>query len=542
MNFRYRVAFGVVVAGCLWLVFLSRGWGLSPFDFVLDDAFVTFRYAEHLAEGLGPVWMEGRAPVEGYSSFLWLLVNAGFEALGWSPVMASQVFSLLGVLALMTGFAFGGRGEAEAPHRLLAAAAVGWSPAFLLISIQGMETGLAAVLATATACAFFRVVEEESLRWFAVFFGVAFLTILARPDTAPFAVVLSVLLLVRYTASKPREVVSTAVACAIVPGVAYFLWRWDYYGHLLPNTAYIKSGESAISTSALYKLQGFVWSVCGPYLAALGLALGWGDGELGESTRFSVAAVGSAVAVGLGAGLFFSPIQGYLWRFQMPYYPVILLLFVRVMDEKSVAGLGASKGGRVAMAAAGLAMLVFPLWTFGAMDENIAQRWHYDRARAGKALAELEGEAEPMLTTEAGAIPYHAGWPAVDLLGLTSEHIAHRGVSREFLDQLEPALVVMLDNLDDPRGADEARRAKLCSYLDDRNYVLRAAVAKTNPDGLNPHDSLRAHLYFVDPTDERAAEIDAALERIEAVTRVDASRLRPALAACDLEGISVQLK
>jgi hypothetical protein len=405
-----------------------------------------------------------------------------------------------------------------------------------------METGLAAVLATGTAVAFFRVVERESGRWFAIFFGVAFLTILARPDTAPFAIVLSLLLVVRYLASKPRVVTTTALGCAIVPGIAYFLWRWDYYGHLLPNTAYIKSGESTISASSFRKFQEFVLQVAGPYLAAIGLTLGLADDELDEATRFSVAAVGGAVAVGLGAGLFFAPIQGYLWRFQMPYYPVILLLFVRVMDDKCWSELVTTRARHLAAGAVCVTMLVFPMWTFGGMDENIAQRWHYDRAQAGKALAELEGRDIPMLTSEAGAIPYYSGWPAVDLLGLTSEHIAHRGVSREFLERLGPSIVVMLDNLDDPRGTDESRRGKLCEYLVDGDYELRAAVAKTNPHGENTHSSLRAHLYFVDISDDRSEAITAALGSIDEVTRVEPNRLQPSLEACGLEDVPVSLQ
>ena len=38
---------------------------------ICDDAFIAFRYANHVAAGLGPVW-NGGEPVEGYSSPLWL--------------------------------------------------------------------------------------------------------------------------------------------------------------------------------------------------------------------------------------------------------------------------------------------------------------------------------------------------------------------------------------------------------------------------------------------------------------------------------------
>ena len=37
-----------------------------------DDAFITFRYAQNLVEGLGPVYNPGER-VEGYSSPIWML-------------------------------------------------------------------------------------------------------------------------------------------------------------------------------------------------------------------------------------------------------------------------------------------------------------------------------------------------------------------------------------------------------------------------------------------------------------------------------------
>ena len=44
----------------------------------LDDAYITFRYARHLAEGYGlGAWNRTGEHVEGYSSLLWTLLLAG---------------------------------------------------------------------------------------------------------------------------------------------------------------------------------------------------------------------------------------------------------------------------------------------------------------------------------------------------------------------------------------------------------------------------------------------------------------------------------
>jgi arabinofuranosyltransferase len=42
--------------------------------FIQDDAFISFRYAQHCAEGHGLTWNIGEQPVQGYTNFLWTLL------------------------------------------------------------------------------------------------------------------------------------------------------------------------------------------------------------------------------------------------------------------------------------------------------------------------------------------------------------------------------------------------------------------------------------------------------------------------------------
>jgi len=61
-----------VVAATVILAFL---FGAIQRFLVCDDAFISFRYARHLAEGQGLVW-NPEERVEGYTNFLWVLVLA----------------------------------------------------------------------------------------------------------------------------------------------------------------------------------------------------------------------------------------------------------------------------------------------------------------------------------------------------------------------------------------------------------------------------------------------------------------------------------
>src|SRR4029079_1216620 len=60
----------------------------------LDDAYITFRYARHLADGYGlGAWNRTGEHVEGYSSLLWTLLLAGGARLGVDVRLASKVLA-----------------------------------------------------------------------------------------------------------------------------------------------------------------------------------------------------------------------------------------------------------------------------------------------------------------------------------------------------------------------------------------------------------------------------------------------------------------
>ena len=70
-------------------------------SYPVDDAFITYRYAQNLVDGHGPVWNPGER-VEGYSNFLWLLMIAFGMLLGLQPevfiIVVNIPIHLLGLI------------------------------------------------------------------------------------------------------------------------------------------------------------------------------------------------------------------------------------------------------------------------------------------------------------------------------------------------------------------------------------------------------------------------------------------------------------
>src|SRR5215213_1971897 len=65
----------------------------------LDDAYITFRYARHLAEGYGlGAWNHTGEHVEGYSSLLWTLLLGGAAWFAGDVRISSKVLGAAAAL------------------------------------------------------------------------------------------------------------------------------------------------------------------------------------------------------------------------------------------------------------------------------------------------------------------------------------------------------------------------------------------------------------------------------------------------------------
>ena len=235
----------------------------------------------------------------------------------------------------------------------------------------------------------------------------------------------------------------------------------------------------------------------------------------------------AGAAAFLATSFAFTPLQGQLYRFQMPALPVILLVLMLLLSRERLTVLRRWSGRRrVAAAAAvvGLAVL-FPLNTLAKARFEVSARWQHDRVVAGRALAPLADRGLSMLVTEPGAVPFFSRWRTSDLLGLNDETIAHRGLSAGYLERLSPDLVMVV--LNPGRAIAQKRRrlprsyALLFDLLRRRGYRLADAIVKTDAR-LRPASTGVAHLYFVRP---RASTEDA-VRALRAAPRV--KRLGPA--------------
>lgn len=431
-----------------WLAFAPQLLGY----WVIDDAFISFRYAQHLMQGDGLVFNAGER-VEGYTNFLWTALISAAMRLSLDPIVVTLVLTLaLAFVVLALTYRLG---LLLAPPLWCWAALplLAFSKPFLLYTAQGsgMETALFSALLLAAMLAFAR------RRW-ALAGALTALAMLTRPDGVVLAGVYSAFVAWGvYRRRLPRRSL-WYIGAAGALFAPYFVGRWLYYGYPLPNTFYVKVGGSAgqIARGALY-----LWEFCRKYLLAISgacgalaavwalrrrqgssgvyaFAVGVKDADKRGQTRAAPADAAGAldllpIAAFTGAFLLYVVAVGgdwmYGYRFFVPVLPPLAIL--------SVAGAAALFAGRarvlrhayvalVAVALVAAARIPDQSDSGGvALAPNDTVRFTRRYRAAGRLINALTAPDASVAVEAAGALPYYAERPTIDMLGLNDAYIAH---------------------------------------------------------------------------------------------------------------------
>jgi arabinofuranosyltransferase len=384
-----------------------------------DDAFIAFRYAEHLAAGAGPVWNPGETPVEGFSSPLWVVLLGDLARVGCPVVPAARVLGVLGALLAVPGVAvlarrLGAGAVATGVAAALAAAVHGlslWAP-------SGLETGLVAALATWTAAG---LAGGPAAGWVlpAALLGVA------RPEGPLLVVVAGIAAIFLRSSGRGRTLALASVA--LLPAVAWLAFRLGFYGVCLPNPYYAKA-TGPLGPRLADGLGYARWAVPA---AALALA-GWAARGRPWGAPAAALAVPLAILAAVVAG-------GGDWMVRHRLLVPVLLPLAGIAAALAAPGPPAPPWRRIAARAAGvlaLAALLPHLVPAGLVARAVqGGRLAPEAWQEGtlvpvslEVAAWIRANAPPgtrVAVDHAGALPWALpGYPAVDMTGLCDIHIA----------------------------------------------------------------------------------------------------------------------
>ena len=401
----------------------------------VDDAFITFRYADALVAGQGLTFNPGER-VEGYSSLLYLLLVAAGRLLGLAPVLSANFGNLLGAAAASFAAFHLVRhllADRRLTDRAVAVAAVcagilvGLSDGFVNYGLLGLETAFAGGLC---AVALWRALEEDargsSVAPSAILLGLLAIT---RPDG-----ILPLLGMTAVGVAGPGfgRAARRAVGASILP-LAQLGFRLAYYQAWLPNTFYAKvwPGPGRYALGWQY-VSGYLQGIGAPLLAA-GLL-----GSLLLRSRRKLATLASVAAGGLFFGLYSGGDYYTSHRFLVPTSAVLLALL----------GAGsAALAERLNVRAAPILVVLLTAATIAWAPGYGAWRRYVRPAREvpGRVLSNLRALDTPSETLQVrvgrflhgalpsdatltvgdcGRIPYFSKLRVVDSLGLMDAHVA----------------------------------------------------------------------------------------------------------------------
>lgn len=412
---RYQTWLAVIFS-----IFILAAYSLYIQPWMFDDAFIYFRYAENFLEGNGLVYNVGER-VEGYTSFLWLMLMTAGKWLGLNVVIWSKLAGLAFALGCLILLANSHRFVVELDTRTSTTATVimGTSGIFLPWGVSGAELTLFTFLVLLATLYYLYIRGRDSPGKIAAVGAFCGLAALARPEGIMIFTVMAVDQLIIFVRSRKCRLGWLVISFAVIY-LPFFCWRYSYYGYPLPNTYYAKVewGLNQLLRGCRYLAKFGV-----PALAALlplfdpGVLLKLKRKFRRPSLLFIVPIIYAGYIVAVGGD--FMPAA----RFFTPVLPLICIL--------SAAAIGQIFRGKTA--AWYLAVVVaYNILVLDFYYIN-GQIKHSDVANLGKeAGLWLKDHARPdavIATNTAGSIAYYSGLTVIDMLGLTDPIIAHRPVA-----------------------------------------------------------------------------------------------------------------
>lgn len=422
----------------------------SLFSVYVDDAFIHLRFVHNFASGYGFVWNRGAAPVEGFTSFLYVLFLILLEKLGIAPISTLPYIGALStILTLVISLRLFEWINPDYPfENKVAVIMLGLSPHLLHWSFSGLETTLYTFLLTASALAYLSYRFRHSPSWLVgSIFGVCALT---RPESiALFGI--TILFDLILDLANLRKRLTNVLIMIFSFGIVFipvFLWKWSYFGYPFPNTYYAKTGAGLIQIQggllyliksllnislrslvpAIFIVLTFQWKLYRGYQARLYiltiivascLIIVTNGGDHFPGARFLISMLPFLFAL---ASIGMTFLSNYFRKINsVTLYAPLLILTTTIWFPSAEA------------------IFNHPTDLRPASSTNLQyfDDWISGYILMGKALHQKASPEDTIALVPIGAIGYYSEMKVVDMVGLTDPVIAHEPFDHEYINPIE---------------------------------------------------------------------------------------------------------
>jgi hypothetical protein len=395
---------------------------ISIYPWMLDDAFISFRYAENLSSGYGPVFNPDER-VEGYTNFLWVILLAlgktiGVDIVSFSRLLGS-IFAIGCIFLLINAHKF--IRSIDYKTSAVAALFLGSCGMFTAWATSGMEVTMFTFFVLLSILLYISTKQAGEIWWLLCLVSfVCIISALIRPEGV---MVFGIIFLDQLIASirNNNHNFLYLLTPFIIIYFPYSIWRYLYYGYLLPNTFYAKVGSTV---SQIHRGAEYLTEFAAPALFLLFPALismflpKWHRRYSKSYLLVLVTVVYTLYIIAVGgdsmpAFRFFTPL--------IPLFCLIsaMLILLLARTNKQI----------IFMIAAIVLYNLIQMRT----NREIYSRLKNDKVvfygkEVGLWLKENVPPNSVIATNTAGSIPYFSKLKTIDMLGMNDEHIAHRKI------------------------------------------------------------------------------------------------------------------
>jgi len=437
----------VLVASCLYLT-----------PFLPDDTYISFRYAENLANGHGLSFNPGE-PLEAYSNFLWVLICAALYRMGMSlPAVAAYIGIVLALCGLFVLWLLYRRRVSHPRQLVLPLLIYATAGPFVLYVVSGMESALFGLLLLLLLYCASRLYERPTTTA-SLGLGVAGLLLaLTRPEGV---IVLPVALAYMAWDARRRglgvgggRLALVSMAVFALGYGAYTVWRVGYFGEWLP-TPFMSKGYDAFPFLTAWRKNFWQYFIAGSFYEApygyfyAALALTSMAGVLLTRARDAAGDVDRlALLLAFVLAAVYANFVDWMpgMRYHAPLVGLLCLPMVRAQRMLPEAWWGRKpwrSGLGVALALV-ILMSGYGLYRLKMRSGIVTQSQRECMIPLAEWLREVVPPNSLLAIGDVGAVPYYSGLRTLDIHreSLTDPRIAREGFTVDYVLQRQPQIVV----------------------------------------------------------------------------------------------------
>jgi arabinofuranosyltransferase len=401
---------GKVILLMIVAIFVVHALSLN---FTQDDAFISYRYVKNFINGHGLVF-NPKERVEGYTNFLWIIILSIFARLGLDMIIVSKVLGVsagAATLFLSYQISLGIFRKKEWFFPLLAPLLLASNSALAYWSISGLETAF--FVMTVLLSVYFYFTNERLMIISSA------LSSLVRPEGV---LVFAILILHKFFFKKDKlKNCLLSILGFILLLLPFLIFKIFYYGNLLPNPFYAKTGfsleyvKSGLEYFWLFLRHYALWGIL--YFLPILFYKSWDDKQklflwLVYIYTFYVILIGGDV---LKVHRFFLPVLPFLYLFYAFSIEKLFFVFKKPL-------------GAIFTSAFLIFLLLAPTFFLPHQWIKEVRKNELGLVKKMKFLAESlskhYGSNFSIAASTIGALSYYLDARVIDMLGLTDKYIS----------------------------------------------------------------------------------------------------------------------